>query len=404
MKILTFNCGSSSLKCKLFEVDRGTGSSSERVLGAVVVERIGGASAIRVSAADKHTFAGNAAVADHDAAVEAAADALETVLPGWREGLGGVGHRVVHGGERFREPALLDDDALEALDALGEMAPLHNGPALAAIRRSRVLLSTRLPMVAAFDTAFHRSMPGYAARYAISHELTSKHAIYRYGFHGLAHRSMVEQLAGLSGNEGAGRRAITLQLGNGCSIAAVRGSRCLDTSMGFTPLEGLMMGTRSGDIDPAVVTFLARQATVAVDEVERWLNTRSGLMGVSGRSADVRDLLHAESEGDERASLALDMFCYRARKYLGAYMAVLGGADAILFGGGIGENAPQIRARICSGMEWTGLRLDEARNQALVGAGGQISADNSTIQAYVCAVDEERLIARDTFDLVQAGS
>ena len=403
MKILTFNCGSSSLKCKLFEVDRGTGSSSERVLGAVVVERIGGASAIRVSGAEKQGLARNAAVADHDAAVEVAVDAFEILHPGWQDGLGAVGHRVVHGGERFREPALLDDDAIAALDALGEMAPLHNGPALAAIRRSRALLSPRLPMVAAFDTAFHRTMPGYAAQYAIPHELTLKHAIYRYGFHGLAHRSMVEQLVALSGNQGAGPRAITLQLGNGCSIAAVRGGRCLDTSMGFTPLEGLMMGTRSGDIDPTIVSFLARRETVAVDEVERWLNTRSGLMGVSGGSADVRDLLAAESEGDERASLALDMFCYRVRKYIGAYMAVLGGADAILFGGGIGENAPQIRARVCSGMEWMGLRLDESRNQALVGIGGQISADNSTIQAYVCAVDEERLIARDTFDLVQAG-
>ena len=268
------------------------------------------------------------------------------------------------------------------------------------VRRSRDLLGSDLPMVAVFDTSFHQSLPPHAAQYAIPGDLTAKYAIYRYGFHGLAHQCMAERLAQLA-PDGAGRRFITLQLGNGCSVAAIKDGRSIDTSMGFTPLEGLVMGTRSGDVDPAMVSFLARREGVAADEVERWLNTRSGLLGVSGSSGDVRDLLAAEQAGDSRAALALEMFCYRARKYIGAYAAVLGGVDAIAFGGGIGENAPAIRARILEGMLWAGLELDVARNQATAGAEGLISKDGSRMRAYVVRVDEERLIAQETFELVQ---
>jgi acetate kinase len=258
--------------------------------------------------------------------------------------------------------------------------------------------------VAVFDTAFHRTMPAHAAQYAIAHELTAKHAIYRYGFHGLAHGYMAEQYARLRGITLHDSKLITLQLGSGCSITAVKAGRSIDTSMGFTPLEGLVMGTRAGDIDPALVPFLARRESVSADEVERWLNTRSGLLGVSGRSGDVRDLLEAEAAGDSRAALALEMFCYRARKYIGAYMAAMGGADAIIFGGGIGEHAPDIRARISDGLQWAGLRIDETRNAATTGRDGEISTDDSEIAAYVIRVDEEQVIAQETARLLRGSS
>jgi acetate kinase len=243
-------------------------------------------------------------------------------------------------------------------------------------------------------------MPRRAARYAIPDELAERHAVYRYGFHGLAHRSMMERGAEMIGRPAGELRLITLQLGAGCSVTAVDGGRSVDTSMGFTPLEGLVMGTRSGDIDPSVVTYLSRREGVSPDAVLERLNQGSGLLGVSGRSADMRDLLEAERGGDERASLAVEMFCYRARKYVGAYLAALGGADAVVFGGGIGENAPAVRARICAGMEWCGLRLDQGRNEATVAAEGRISAEDSPIAAYVVAVDEERVIAGDTLALL----
>jgi acetate kinase len=251
-------------------------------------------------------------------------------------------------------------------------------------------------MVAIFDTAFHRTMPERASRYAIPQELAAKHHIWRYGFHGLAHRYMTERYAAITSTPMAQVKLITLQLGNGCSATAVEGGRSLDTSMGFTPLEGLMMGTRSGDVDPSLAAFLARREGVSVEAVEGWLNTRSGLLGVSGRSRDMRELLEAERQGDHRAALAVEMFCYRVRKYIGAYLSILGGAHAVVFGGGIGENAPTVRARICAGMDWCGLTLDQDRNAAAIGVEERISADYAKVHAYVIPVDEAVLIARDT--------
>jgi acetate kinase len=243
-------------------------------------------------------------------------------------------------------------------------------------------------------------MPARAARYAIPHELAERHALYRYGFHGLAHRYMAERFSQLTGSPLRGRKLITLQLGSGCSAAAIQDGHSIDTSMGFTPLEGLMMATRSGDADPALVPFLARHESVSANEVEHWLNASSGLLGVSGTSADVRDLLEAESRGDPRAALALDMFCYRARKYVGAYLAALGGADALIFGGGVGEHVPAIRARICDGLQWLGLELDHARNEAAIGHEERITIETSSISAYVVRVDEEQIIAREALELL----
>jgi acetate kinase len=252
-------------------------------------------------------------------------------------------------------------------------------------------------MVATFDTAFYRSLPAYAAQYAIPHDLAAKHGVRRYGFHGLAHRYMLERYSQIAASPVELTKLITLQLGAGCSATAIDGGRPVDTSMGLTPLEGLVMATRSGDVDPSLVGYLARKEGVSVQEVEAWLNTRSGILGVSGRSADLRELLQAEEQGDARAGLAVEMFCYRVRKYIGAYMAALGGADAVLFGGGIGENAPTVRARICADMEWCGLTLDPDRNAAALGSEARISADGSRIQAHVVPVDEAVMIARDTY-------
>jgi acetate kinase len=267
---------------------------------------------------------------------------------------------------------------------------------------ARAALGPGVLMVAVFDSAFHRTLPPRAYTYALPHELAERHRVRRYGFHGLAHRSMSERYAAVAGVPLAQTRLITVQLGNGCSAAAVAGGQSVDTSMGFTPLEGLVMGTRAGDIDPSVVTYLARKENTTAEEVESWLNRRSGLLGVSGASRDMRELLEREGQGDARCALAVELFCYRVRKYVGAYLAVLGGADAVLFGGGIGEHAAAVRARICAGLEWCGLTLDPGRNAATVGAEGRISADAARLHAYVLPVNEEAVIVRDTLACLRA--
>jgi acetate kinase len=285
---------------------------------------------------------------------------------------------------------------IEAIEALWELAPLHNEPSLRAIRAARAALGPAIPMVAIFDTAFHDTMPERSSRYAIPEELAAKHRIRRYGFHGIVHRYMTERYAAITSTPVEQVKLITLQLGNGCSATAVEGGRSVDTSMGLTPLEGLMMGTRSGDVDPSLAGFLAHRQGMDVEEVKGWLNKRSGLLGVSGRSQDMRELLEAEHQGDHRAALAVEMFCYRVRKYIGAYLSALGGAHTIVFGGGIGENAPTVRARICAGIDWCGLTLDQERNAAAIGLEERISADYAEVQAYVIPVDEAVIIARDT--------
>ncbi len=316
-----------------------------------------------------------------------------------------VGHRVVHGGEQFREPVVINDDVVAALDRLAEFAPLHNPGSIAGIEGARAVLGSHIPMVAVFDTAFHRSIPPRAATYAIDLDLARRHGIRRYGFHGIAHASMAGICAAAVNRPLAQLRLITLQLGNGCSATAIDGGRSVDTSMGFTPLEGLVMGTRSGDLDPAVIGHLVRREGLSVDEVERLLNERSGLLGISGLSRDMRELLiAAEGKPDSRAALALDMFCYRVRKYIGAYLAVLGGADGVVFGGGIGERSAVIRARICEGMDWCGLRLDPVRNEAAreiaPGDAIKISEEGAPLVCYVAGGDEGMEIARATFECI----
>ena len=398
MKVLAINCGSATLKFALIETaDGSTAPGHERQLAWGAIDRIGHNGSIVFTASYGSQVREEATVKDHGEAVRRLLHLLKS--------LGGnppdaVGHRVVHGGDRFHQPTIVSNEVVEAIEGLSYLAPLHNHPSLAAIRAVREQLGAAMPQVATFDTAFHYALPERSARYAIPDGLAARHKIRRYGFHGLAHRYMMERYIAITGRPVAETKLITLQLGNGCSASAIAGGRPVDTSMGLTPLEGLMMGTRSGDVDPSLVVFLARREGVPPEEAEGWLNTRSGLLGVSGLAADMRDLLNAEGKGDHRAALAIDMFCYRVRKCVGAYLAALGGADAVVFGGGIGENSPEIRTRILEGMEWCGIKLDETRNRE---AESRITADDAALHCYLVPVDEAVIIARDTARCLHGG-
>jgi acetate kinase len=398
MRILVINSGSSSIKFRLTEVEEENKALVAR--GALLegtIKGIGGAATIGVSGQQAKRSKTATELKDH-------AQAMQLLLTQLGDSLGtveAVGHRVVHGGDRYVESTLINEQVEAGIEALSELAPLHNPASLAGIRAAKAVIGSTVPMVAVFDTAFHRTMPDVAKHYAIPADLADRHHIRRYGFHGIAHASLANGYAVSTGNSLKQARIITVQLGNGCSVAAIAGGRSVETSMGFTPLEGLVMGTRSGDVDASLVGFLAEREKVEAGEVERWLNERSGLLGLSGRSNDMKELLYAaEQEGDERAKLAIEVFCYRARKYLGGYLAVLGGADAIVFGGGIGENAPEVRKRICQHMEWCGLSLHGERNRAAVGlkpgSGAKISADDAGLAVYVVAADEETWIATET--------
>ncbi len=302
--------------------------------------------------------------------------------------LDAIAHRVVHGGEHFSSPCRLDAEAEAQIEALDELAPLHNPPALAWIRAARALFP-EVPQVAVFDTAFFAQLPPAARSYALAGPMVERHRLRRYGFHGLAHGYLWRRWQQLR-PPGAGGRVISLQLGSGCSVAAIRDGAPLDTSMGFSPLEGLVMGTRCGDVDAGLVLYLQRQEDWSPERMERWLNEQCGLLGLSGESADVRALLQSSSQGARRA---LELFTYRARKYVGAYLAVLGGADAILFGGGVGEHAPLVRAQILHGLEWAGVELDEQRNAQARGEEARIAAATSRIDVRVIPVDESSILA-----------
>jgi acetate kinase len=384
-EVLALNCGSATLKFGLF-----AGPSSAlpgQRLASGGVDGVGRQATLSFAAGEAR-LEEQASIADHAGATRRVLDWLSTE----HFRIDAAGHRVVHGGADFTEPVLVDPSVVAKLEAEAGLAPLHNGPALAALRAASEFLGEKRPQVATFDTAFHQTLPDRASTYAIPRDLARRRGIRRYGFHGLAHRYMAERAAEVVGKPVADTRLITLQLGSGCSAAAVDGGRCVDTSMGLTPLEGLVMGTRSGDLDPAIPGVIARGEGVGPETVEDWLNHRSGLLGLSGRSADVRDLLAAD---DPDSALALDVYCYRLRKYIGAYIAALGGVDAIVFGGGVGEHQPSIRERACAGMDWAGIELDPARNEAAVGAEARISGDRSRLSVFVIPVDEESVIARD---------
>jgi acetate kinase len=390
MNVLALNCGSSSVKFRLLAVAPGASVEAAPALAGGTVERLGAAARLTFER-DGRAERSEAPVADHAEAVGRVLGWLATGAPE----IDAVGHRVVHGGVRFTAPTPIDDAVLEAIEGLEALAPLHNLPSLAGVRACRKVLGPAPPMVAVFDTAFHALLPERAAHYAIPWEVARRHGIRRFGFHGLSYAWVTARTAALLHRPAAAGRLVALHLGSGCSAAAIRDGVSVETSMGLTPLEGLVMATRSGDVDPALLGYLVRAEGVNVAEVESWLNERSGLLGLAGGSGDVRDLLAREHD-DPRARLALDVFCHRARKYLGAYLAVLEGADAVVFTGGVGAHQPEIRRRIAAGFEWAGLALDLRANAATLGTEGVISAEGSALRALVVPADEERVIAHET--------
>ncbi|MCM2254319.1 MAG: acetate kinase [Vicinamibacteria bacterium] len=405
MKVLVLNCGSSSLKFQLIETDQERIARDEDLaLARGLVDNIGSDAVFKVELPGRGvTLRETAEVLDHKAAVVRALELLmrpdAAVLSGSAD-IGAVGHRVVHGGERFSASVLIDDEVLRAIESCFDIAPLHNPPNVKGYRAAREALPG-VPQAAVFDTAFHQTLPAKAYLYGLPYVLYERHGIRRYGFHGTSHRYVSARLARHVGREkDPSLRVITCHLGNGCSITAVRGGRSIDTSMGFTPLEGLLMGTRSGDLDPAAALHVMRKEELGEREVQALLNKHSGLLGLSGVSNDMRALLEAEAKGNPRAKVAIDVFCYRLRKYIGAYMATLGGLDALAFAGGIGENSAPIRERTLHGLEALGLAVDPGRNAGANGAEARISPDGSPVAIAVIPTNEELLIARDAYRLV----
>jgi len=405
VNILVVNCGSSSLKFSTHDMvgsSRNQELNEDRMRLNGKIAGIGGeAKCVLLDGQGSRTFTRH--ISDIRAAIEWMCEILQDREPPyayWKD-IKAVGHRVVHGGEAFTQAVRIDDDVLHRIEQLNDLAPLHNPFCVAGIRMVQQALGETVPMVAVFDTAFHATLPEHARMYALPFELTKKTGIRRYGFHGIAHASLAEGYAQFTGHPLHQSRLITLQLGHGCSMAAIAQGRSVETSMGFTPLEGLVMGTRAGNVDPAVVCHLMKHHSMSVEVIEQLLNEQSGLLGISGRSSDMHALLRAANEEkDRRARLAIEIFCYRIRQYIGAYLAVLHGADAIVFGGGIGEKSPEIRAQVCAGMEWCGLHIDAVRNEQAInlspGKAAKISCDESSMAAYVVATDEETLIAQET--------
>ncbi|MFE7135012.1 acetate kinase [Streptomyces sp. NPDC057638] len=399
-RVLVLNSGSSSVKYQLLDMRDGAR------LAVGLVERIGEETSRLVHtplATDGGKRERTGPIADHEAALKAvaaelAADGLGLDSPE----LAAIGHRVVHGGMRFTAPTVVDEEVLAEVERLVPVAPLHNPANITGIRTAQALRPD-LPQVAVFDTAFHTTMPESAARYAIDTETADAHRIRRYGFHGTSHAYVSRETARLLGKEPEDVNVIVLHLGNGASASAVRGGRCVDTSMGLTPLEGLVMGTRSGDIDPAVVFHLKRVAGMSTDEVDVLLNKKSGLIGLCGDN-DMREIRRRIDAGDERAALAFDVYIHRLRKYIGAYYAVLGRVDAIAFTAGVGENAAPVRAAAVAGLEELGLALDSALNDEWSDRARIVSAPYARVAIAVVPTDEELEIARQTFALVSSNS
>jgi acetate kinase len=409
MNVLVLNSGSSSLKFQIIATDleQIKAYKDDRVLRGEV-EGIGGEALVKVRYRKEPGRTLTAPLRDMGAAL----DYLLRFIASDRSGISeikstadvhAVGHRVVHGGELFKESTLIDDRVLKGIEDCIDLAPLHNPNNVKGILAARELLGKDVPQVAVFDTAFHHSIPEQAYLYAIPYHLYRRHRIRRYGFHGTSHRYVAFRYRALRGLTREQTNIITLHLGNGCSAAAIKAGCPVDTSMGMTPLEGLVMGTRSGDLDPAIVSLIARKEGMSSSEVDTLLNTQSGLLGISGLTNDMRELqTELKEHDDRRVRLAVEIFCYRARKYVGSYLAAMDGADAVVFTGGIGENSSDVRARICNGMEWAGLCLDAVKNQETVGREGLISTeDYSKLLAYAIPTDEELLIARDTVRVIK---
>lgn len=400
MNVLIVNAGSSSLKYQLIEME------DESILAKGNVERIGIEDPVL-----KHEPMGKPEVKiskdikDHTKAMELVIETL--VHPEYgviksMDEIAAVGHRVLHGGDKIFESVVVDEEVKKVIKENFELGPLHNPANLMGIEACEQVMPNT-PMVAVFDTAFHQTMPPEAYTYAIPYEDYEKYSIRRYGFHGTSHRYVSKRLLKLLNKDAEGTKMVTCHLGNGSSIAAVKDGKCIDTSMGLTPLEGLPMGSRCGSIDPAIVTCLMERKKLSTDEMNIYMNKKSGVLGVSGISSDFRDLEAAAADGHERAQLALNMFSYSVKKYIGAYAAAMGGLDYIVFTAGIGENTPSIREDACSGLEYLGVKIDKTKNNEIAagcGAEGEISASDSKVGVYVIPTNEELMIARDTVDLL----
>ncbi|MDQ3087041.1 MAG: acetate kinase [Acidobacteriota bacterium] len=409
MNIMVLNCGSSSLKFQLIATDlERIANNTDQRLAHGEIERIGGAAIITFVAEGKQPQRSAAPIRDIKSAVETIVRWIASEVSEIEEikslsDIHAVGHRVVHGGEKFTESASITDEVLRSIEDCIKLAPLHNPANIKGILAAREIFGKGIAQVAVFDTAFHQSLPEHAYLYALPYQLYRRHKIRRYGFHGTSHRYVAYRYRTLLNIPRENVNVITLHLGNGCSIAAIKNGNSIDTSMGLTPLEGLVMGTRSGDLDAAIIEFISAKEGLTVQEVESLLNKQSGLLGISGLTNDMRELLaEAKENNDRRARLAIEIFCYRTSKYIGSYLAAMNGADAVIFTGGIGENSPEIRRLICENLSWMGIELEPQTNQKLTNRSeGIISTDTARLKVFVIPTDEELLIARDTVRLVE---
>ncbi len=397
MKILVINAGSSSMKYQLIDME------SETVIAKGLCERIGAGGSI------SHKLA-NGTKIEYDTPFPTHAEAFSEVVELLTSGenkvinsiseIAAIGHRGVHGGEKFASSVLITDEVLKAIDDLSSLAPLHNPPGLTAMKACRKVFGDEIPMVVVFDTAFHQTMPPKAYIYPIPYEYYEKHRLRRYGFHGTSHRFVSQRLSELMGGK-QDLKIITCHLGNGSSITAIDSGKCIDTTMGLTPLDGLIMGTRCGAIDPSLVSVMSEKSGYRTSKIIDILNKQSGLIGISGVSSDMRDLHAAEDAGNERAKLAVDILCYQIKKYIGFYAAALGGLDAVCFTGGIGENDDVVRERVLENMGVLGIEFDADKNRGCREE-ACITTENSKVAVWVVPTNEELLIARDTVDIIKA--
>ena len=396
MKVLVLNCGSSSIKYKLFDMDR------KQVIAQGGVEKIGlKDSFLKITLPNGEKKILEKDIPEHTVGVEFILQTLTSPEYGAISSLteiNAVGHRMVHAGEKFSKSVLLTPEVLEAFTACNDLAPLHNPANLKGVNAIKAILPD-VPQIGVFDTAFHQTMPDYAYMYAVPYELYKKYGVRRYGFHGTSHRYVSQRVCDFLGVKPEGQRIITCHIGNGGSISAIKDGKCMDTSMGLTPLEGLMMGTRSGDIDAGAVTYIMEKEGLDAAGISNLLNKKSGVLGIFGESSDMRDLEAAVAAGNPQAILAENMYFYRIKKYIGAYAAALGGVDIIVFTGGVGENQCNCRSEVCAGLDFMGIKVDDEKNKVR-GEEAVISADDSRVKVVVIPTDEELMIASDTMAIL----
>jgi len=399
MLVLVINAGSSSLKFQLIDM------SNEQMIAKGIAERIGGKDAsITYETIGKEKAKTPVEISNHQVAMRLVFDALTHPESGAIKSISdinAIGHRVVHGGESFSDSVVIDQEVINTISRLSALAPLHNPPNLMGVEAAMQVVPDK-PQVAVFDTAFHQTMPKVAYMYALPYDLYAEHGIRRYGFHGTSHMYVASKAGKMLEERGIPKeqqKIITCHIGNGVSFTAVKGGKSVDTSMGLTPVEGLVMGTRSGDLDPAILPFLQKQMGYSADDSDNLINKKSGLLGISGLSNDMRDIENEAEAGNERAQLALDIFCYRQQKYIGAYAAAMGGLDALVFTAGIGEHSPIVRAKTCDGLEFMGIRIDHAKND-VCHTECDISADENGPRVLVIPTNEELAIARETARVV----